>query len=89
MTTRQQLAHGLSAVAAAPALHRALFECRSIIYPHSRLWCRCHLHHDWHVESTEDGNRFKRCRACGIDNDGTMRSPVESGGGVIMRGPPQ
>jgi hypothetical protein len=33
------------------------------------LLCRLNLRHVWHVESTEDGQRFKRCLACGKDDD--------------------
>jgi hypothetical protein len=29
------------------------------------LMCRLNLRHDWHVESTEDGQRYRRCRRCG------------------------
>ena len=28
------------------------------------LTCRLNLHHHWHIVSTEDGSRYKECRAC-------------------------
>ena len=28
------------------------------------LTCRLNLHHHWHVVSTEDGTRYRECRAC-------------------------
>jgi len=30
--------------------------------------CRLNLHHAWRVESTEDGQRFRRCLRCGKDD---------------------
>lgn len=71
MTTRQQAAHALSVLVAAPALHRALLESGELTTPHSPLWCRLHLHHTWHQQVTPDGERFRRCCACGLDDDGT------------------
>ena len=35
------------------------------------LHFRLHLWHRWHVMSTEDGARFRRCLSCGEDDDGT------------------
>jgi hypothetical protein len=30
------------------------------------LMCKLNLHHDWHVESSEDGSgRYRRCMRCG------------------------
>lgn len=29
------------------------------------LLCKLNLSHDWHIESTEDGERYRRCRRCG------------------------
>jgi hypothetical protein len=30
------------------------------------LMCKLNLHHDWHVESSEDGSgRYRRCTRCG------------------------
>ena len=30
--------------------------------------CRLNLRHAWRVESTEDGQRFRRCLRCGKDD---------------------
>jgi hypothetical protein len=70
MSTRQQLSHSLSILAAAPALHQALVEGGELDVPHSPLWCRLHLHHrrrTERTERTEDGTTYRRCRACGLD----------------------
>lgn len=37
--------------------------------PARPLRCRLNLDHDWHVETTEDGARYRRCRRCGKDDD--------------------
>jgi|SoimicmetaTmtHMC_FD_contig_61_251667_length_810_multi_2_in_0_out_0_2 hypothetical protein len=76
MTSGQQLGHALSTLAAAPALHRALVEAGELEVPHSPLWCRARLHHQWHPAVTDDGERYRRCRACGMDDDGTSRRRV-------------
>ena len=33
------------------------------------LLCKLNMRHDWHIEVTEDGGRYKRCRRCGKDDD--------------------
>ena len=76
MTTRQQLGHSWSILASAPSLHRALVEAGELDVPHSPLWCRVHLHHRWHWVQTEDGTRYRRCLACGMDDDETSRRRV-------------
>lgn len=76
MTTGHQLAHSASILVAAPALHRALVESGELDFPHSPLWCRLHLHHRWHTLQTEDGTRYRRCLACGADDDETSRRRV-------------
>ena len=40
------------------------------------LWCRLRLHHQWHPAITEDGEHYRRCRACGMDDDETSRRRV-------------
>lgn len=76
MSVRQQLSHSLSVLASAPSLHRALLDAGELEFPHSPLWCRLHIHHRWHVSVTEDGERFRRCLACGTDDDETSRRRV-------------
>jgi hypothetical protein len=76
MSSRQQLTHSLSVLASAPRLHRALVESVELDVPHSPLWCRLHLHHQWHTEVTTDGQAFRRCLACGTDDDETTRRRV-------------
>ena len=34
-----------------------------------RLMCRLDIRHEWHVETTEDGGRYKHCRTCGKYDD--------------------
>lgn len=29
------------------------------------LMCKLNLRHAWHIESTEDGSRYRRCTRCG------------------------
>jgi hypothetical protein len=76
MTVPAQLVHALSSLAGAPALRRALFESGELEFPHSPLWCRVHLHHKWHAETTTDGDLYRRCGACGNDDDETTRRRV-------------
>ena len=76
MSPRRQLGHSVSLLWSAPALHRALVEAGDLEFPHSPLWCRLHLHHRWHRAVTEDGGRFMRCLACGLDDDETSRRRV-------------
>ena len=43
--------------------------------------CRLNLH-SWHVMSTEDGQRFRRCKRCGKDRYDSIRSSeIDIGGG--------
>ena len=39
------------------------------------LLCRLNLRHVWHVESTEDGQRYRRCRRCGKYEDLGSKGP--------------
>jgi hypothetical protein len=34
------------------------------------LLCKTNLRHQWHVETTEDGGRYRRCTRCGKYDDG-------------------
>ena len=86
MSTRQQLTHCVSVLAAAPSLHRALVEAGELDVPHSPLWCRLHLHHRWHTARTEDGATYRRCRACGLDDDETARRSSATGEAYGMTG---
>ncbi|WP_247048733.1 DUF1660 family phage protein [Arthrobacter rhizosphaerae] len=42
------------------------------------LLCKTNLGHKWHVESNEDGDRYRRCTRCGKydDRDSDGRWPV-------------
>lgn len=82
MSGRQQAAHAASLLVAAPSLHRALVESGELDVPHSPLWCRLHLHHRWHTVLTDDGQRFHRCLACGMDDDETSRRRVAGSLGI-------
>lgn len=33
------------------------------------LLCKTNLRHQWHVEATEDGGRYRRCTRCGKYDD--------------------
>jgi hypothetical protein len=82
MSRRRQLSHSLSILASAPSLHRALVEAGELEFPHSPLWCRLRLHHRWHTLQTDDGTRFRRCLACGADDDETSRRRVAGSLGI-------
>jgi hypothetical protein len=82
MTAGHQLTHALSVLVSAPALHRALVGAGELEVPHSPLWCRLHLHHRWHPMLTDDGERFNRCTACGLDDDETSRRRVAGSLGI-------
>jgi len=82
MSTRQQAQHSVSILASAPALHRALVESGELEFPHSPLWCRLRLHHRWHTLTAEDGSRYRRCLACGSDDDETSRRRVAGSLGI-------
>ena len=44
---------------------------------HPRLGCRLHLHHSWHVVSSEEGTRWRECRHCGKEFvHGTLDVPL-------------
>lgn len=34
------------------------------------LLCKMNLRHDWHIQSTEDGGRYRRCQNCGKYQEG-------------------
>jgi hypothetical protein len=82
MSVRQQLRHATSLLIGAPRLRRALFEAGELEFPHSPLWCRLQLHHRWHTMLTEDGTRYRRCLACGADDDETSRRRVAGSMGI-------
>jgi hypothetical protein len=50
------------------------------------LLCRLNMHHIWHLEHTEDGQRFRRCLHCGkVDSrggpgSGDWAAPIGGGG---------
>ncbi len=33
------------------------------------LLCKTNLRHQWHIEATEDGGRYRRCTRCGKYDD--------------------
>jgi hypothetical protein len=82
----QRCLPGLTIVLAAPSLHRSLVESGALPFAHSPLWCRARLRHEWHTTSTDDGRLYRRCVACGLDDDGTMDSRRFGGYGVTMHG---
>ena len=46
------------------------------------LWCRLNLHHVWHVESAEDGQRYRRCVRCGKYEDRRSKGPGDWSAGL-------
>jgi len=40
--------------------------------------CRINVHHEWKWQSTEDGQRYRRCVLCGKDDDG-LASKTQAG----------
>ena len=41
---------------------------------HRRVGCWTGVHHRWHLQFTDDNQRYLRCRLCGQDMDGAGRS---------------
>ena len=48
-----------------------------LVPAHRPLRCRLNIRHDWHGESTEDGERYLRCRRCGKDDTGPVLTSTE------------
>jgi hypothetical protein len=46
------------------------------------LLCKMNVRHDWHVETTDDGGRYRRCARCskyqagGNGTNGNWAAPV-------------
>ncbi len=34
------------------------------------LLCKMNLRHDWHIQTTDDGGRYRRCARCGKYQEG-------------------
>lgn len=49
----------------------------TISIPARPLACRINLRHHWHVESTEDGSRYRRCTRCGKDEPYVGHGPLD------------
>jgi len=70
LSSREQARHTLGVITRAPALRAAVTDRERIIEEdimRKSLRCRLHLH-KYLVASTEDGNRFLRCRRCGKED---------------------
>jgi hypothetical protein len=53
-------------------------ESRTGIVSRDSVWgCRLRFHHEWHREVTEDGGRYRRCRKCGLVDDGTLNQSFD------------
>lgn len=85
MTRAEQTAHGISVMTHALSLRAAVTthdrpaeEAEMVRKP---IACRMNLHHDWHLERTEDGARYRRCLRCGKDDPGG--GPVNPNGLII------
>ena len=50
------------------------------------LLCRLNLHHQWHLEFTEDNQRYSRCLRCGKDNPRVGGYGISGGGGFAAPG---
>ena len=50
------------------------------------LMCRLNLHHRWHLEFTEDNQRYSRCLRCGKDNPRLGGYGIGGGGGFAAPG---
>lgn len=74
---REQLMLTLGFLSRAIALRRA-WSGVTREAPHSQAWCRLRLHHRWAVVWLADGGRYRHCRACGIDEDGTYHQRSDS-----------
>lgn len=58
-------------------LTRELTMDDTISTPTRPLACRLNLRHHWHMESTEDGSRYRRCTRCGKDDPHIGHGPLD------------
>lgn len=93
---RAQLGFALSLALHSFALRRALARSAPILTAdqppprHKPLLCRLHVRHVWHMQVTEDGQRYRRCVRCGLDDAGLVRHPFPDHGemaGAFFFGP--
>jgi hypothetical protein len=40
------------------------------------LLCKLNIRHDWHIEHTDDGALYRRCKRCGKDDDRRRGGPA-------------
>jgi hypothetical protein len=70
------------------AVLRGAAEARGFAAPPLR--CLWGVRHRWEFAWTDDGQRFRQCRRCGIDDPRSgNRRPNPSIAGIIITGPPQ
>lgn len=73
MSAARQTTYALGLLAHAARLRRALATTPDLPLedpmPRRPIVCRLTLHHRWRTESTEDGNRYRRCTRCGKFED--------------------
>jgi len=85
LSPREQARHTLGVITRAPALRAAVTDRERIIEEdimRKPLRCRLRLH-KYLVASTEDGNRFLRCRRCGKEDTTDLAhwaAPMGGGG---------
>ena len=70
---RQQPAFAVRVLLRSWALRRAVRTVGPDSAAHVPIGCMIGLSHNWHLEHTEDGSLYWRCRRCGKDDDGLWR----------------
>ena len=90
MSAARQTSYALGLLAHAGLLRRALATTPDLPLedpmPRKPIVCRLTLHHRWRTESTEDGNRYRRCTRCGKFEDYLGTGHWGSSAGIIGGG---
>jgi len=74
LPSRTQFTFSVRVLLAAYALRTAVLGAQpDTTAPHKPVLCLLNVHHDWRLEHTDDGGRYRRCRKCGKDDDGLGR----------------
>lgn len=90
LTGWRQYLYAVGIVAGALALRRAVGRPAPTLGssdpPPARrpVLCRLHLHHEWHTFTTEDGQRYRRCVRCGLDDDEILSHRFPNHGEMVM-----
>jgi hypothetical protein len=70
LTPGQQLRHAFGVLAQSGSLRMAVTNRGMLGWEGTPVICRLLLHHQWRLQRTEDGGRYRHCRRCGKDDGG-------------------